>query len=159
MTKEEKSLVYSNEEPSVFSCENCKYELVSPEVEPCCDCKNAHKNYFETKTSEVKEISKKELIRYGKDYLSDLVTACCSISDIHKEFVRESIKALEQESAIDKIRAEIAEYGSICVAYAITDKTKTDEGIKKLVSDVLKQAKEQVLDIIDKYKEESEGEE
>ena len=66
------------------------------------------------------------------------------------------LKELNQEPVLDKIRAEIAEYGSICVAYAITDKTKTDEGIKKLVSDVLKQAKEQVLDIIDKYKVESE---
>ena len=45
------------------------------------------------------------------------------------------------------------------MAYAITDKTKTDEGIKKLVSDVLKQAKEQVLDIIDKYNAEMENEE
>ena len=139
MTKEEKSLVYSNEEPSVFSCENCKYELVSPEVEPCCDCKNAHKNYFETKTSEVKEISKKELIRYGKDYLSDLVTACCSISDIHKEFVRESIKALEQESAIDKIRAEIVDLGQC---------TMNDNRASGIWA---------CRDIIDKYKAESEG--
>ena len=68
----------------------------------------------------------------------------------------EFLTTLNKEPILDKIRAEIAEYGSICVAYAITDKTKTDEGIKKLVSDVLKQAKEQVLDIIDKYKVESE---
>jgi len=43
-------------------------------------------------------MTKKELIRYGKDYLHDLETACCSISDIHKEFVRESINALEQDN-------------------------------------------------------------
>lgn len=67
-------------------------------------------------------------------------------------------KYIERE-VIDKIRAEIAEYGSICVTYAITDKTKTDKGIEKLVSDVLKQAKEQVLNVIDEYKAESEGEE
>lgn len=58
---------------------------------------------------------------------------------------------------LDKIRTEIAKYGSIMVSYAITKDTKTDKGIEKLVSDVLKEAKEQVLEIIDKYKEESEG--
>lgn len=55
---------------------------------------------------------------------------------------------------LGKIRAEIAEYGSIMVAYTITKNTKTDKGIEKLVSDVLKQAKKQVLNIIDKYKAE-----
>ena len=55
-------------------------------------------------------------------------------------------------SNLDKIRAEIAEYGSIMVSYAITKDTKTDKGIEKLVSGVLKQAKEQVLEIIDKYR-------
>ena len=67
-----------------------------------------------------------------------------------------AIKALEQEPILDKIRAEIAEYGSIWVEYTITKDTKTDKGIEKLVSSVLKQAKEQVLQIIDKYKAESE---
>ena len=61
---------------------------------------------------------------------------------------------VDMVAILDKIRAEIAEYGSIWVAYAITDKTKTDKGIEKLVSDVLKQAKEQVLEVIDKYREE-----
>lgn len=65
-------------------------------------------------------------------------------------------KYIERE-VLDKIRAEIAEYGSIWVGYAITKDTKTDKGIEKLVSGVLKQAKEQVLDIIDKYRAESEG--
>lgn len=59
-------------------------------------------------------------------------------------------------AVLDKIRAEIAEYGSIMVSYAITKDTKTDKGIEKLVSGVLKQAKEQVLQIIDKYKADSE---
>ena len=71
-----------------------------------------------------------------------------------------AIKALEQEpktDVFDKIRAEIAEYGSIMVVYAITENTKTDKGIEKLVNNVLMQAKEQVLQIIDKYKAESEG--
>lgn len=63
---------------------------------------------------------------------------------------------LRVNEVLDKIRAEIAEYGSIMVAYAITKDTKTDKGIQKLVSGVLKQAKDQVLNIIDKYMAETE---
>jgi hypothetical protein len=68
-----------------------------------------------------------------------------------------AIKALEQEPILDKIRAEVVEYGSIWVEYKITG--KRDKDIEQLVSDVLKQAKEQVLKIIDKYKAESEDKE
>lgn len=56
---------------------------------------------------------------------------------------------------LDKIRTEIAEYGSIWIEYKITG--KSDKDIEQLVSDVLSQAKKQVLEIIDKYKTESEG--
>ena len=59
---------------------------------------------------------------------------------------------------LDKIRAEIAEYGSICVEYKLTLTDRRDKDIEQLVTDVLKQAKKQVLEIIDKYKAESEGE-
>lgn len=62
-------------------------------------------------------------------------------------------------AVLDKLRAEIAEYGSIMVSYAITKDTKTDKGIEKLVSGVLSQAKEQVLEVIDKYKAEIESQE
>lgn len=58
---------------------------------------------------------------------------------------------------LDKIRAEIAEYGSIWVQYQITG--KSDRDIEQLVSGVLKQAKEQVLEILDKYRAESESQE
>ena len=61
---------------------------------------------------------------------------------------------MKQESVLDKIRAEIAEYGSIWVAYAITG--HSDRDIENLIEGVLKQAKEQVLNIIDKYRTESE---
>ena len=64
------------------------------------------------------------------------------------------IKALEQEPVLDKISAEIAEYGSIWVEYKITG--RRDKDIEQLVSDVLSQAKKQVLEVIDKYKAESE---
>ena len=63
------------------------------------------------------------------------------------------------KKAIEDIRKEISEYGSIMVSYAITKDTKTDKGIEKLVSNVLKEAKEQVLEIIDKYKAEVESHE
>lgn len=43
-------------------------------------------------------MTREELILYGKDYLHDLETACCKIEEKHKEFVSESIKALEQET-------------------------------------------------------------
>lgn len=55
---------------------------------------------------------------------------------------------------LDKIRTEISEYGSIWVEYKITG--RSDKDIEQLVSDVLSQAKKQVLDVIDKYKAESE---
>ncbi len=43
-------------------------------------------------------MTKEELIFYGKDYLYDLETSCCKIGEKHKEFVRESIKALQDKS-------------------------------------------------------------
>lgn len=55
---------------------------------------------------------------------------------------------------LDKIRTEISEYGSIWVEYKITG--RRDKDIEQLVSDVLSQAKKQVLEVIDKYKTESE---
>lgn len=77
--------------------------------------------------------------------------------DIAFDAIRKAVRdEAEQEPDLDKIRAEIAEYGSIMVTYAITNDTKTDKGIEKLVSDVLQQAKEEVLQIIDKHKAESE---
>ncbi len=42
-------------------------------------------------------MTREKLLRYGKEYLHDLETACCEISELHLNFVRESIKALEQE--------------------------------------------------------------
>ena len=74
--------------------------------------------------------------------------------DFYKEISATMHKYQKQERALDKIREEIAEYGSIWVAYAITG--KSDEDIEQLVSDVLSQAKKQVIEIIDKYKAESE---
>ena len=61
---------------------------------------------------------------------------------------------MTNESALDKVRAEIAEYGSIWVEYCIPG--HTDHDIELIVENVLKQAKEQVLDVIDKYRAESE---
>lgn len=77
-------------------------------------------------------------------------------SDVDMAKVADAIKALEQEPVLDKIRTEIAEYGSICVEYKLTLTDRRDKDIERLVSDVLSQAKKQVLDVIDKYKAESE---
>ena len=62
-----------------------------------------------------------------------------------------------KSDVLDKLRAEIAEYGSICAEYKMTG--REDKDIEQLVTDVLKQAKKQVLDVIDKYKAESEDKE
>ena len=57
--------------------------------------------------------------------------------------------------ALDKIRAEIAEYGSIWVQYTI--KGRTDKDIEDIVENAIKQAKKQVLYIIDKHTKEREA--
>lgn len=75
-------------------------------------------------------------------------------SDFYKEISATMRKYQKQERVLDKIREEIADYGSIWVAYSITG--KRDKDIEQLVSDVLSQAKKQVLEIIDKNKAESE---
>lgn len=118
-------------------------------------------------------MTKKEAIKIFNEVLL-FGKAHCTQAEF-KELAKMSIQALEQETrseweqdheilkaysdganeVLDKIRAEIAKYGSITVSYAITKDTKTDKGIEKLVSDVLKEAKEQVLEIIDKHKGES----
>lgn len=96
-----------------------------------------------------------------------------TIGDEDIKAFKMAIKALEQETFInkpccisgevcehdknvvlDKLRAEIAEYGSIWVEYKITG--RRDKDIEQLVSDVLSQAKKQVLEVIDKYRGESE---
>lgn len=76
------------------------------------------------------------------------------VDESHREAFDMAIKALDQEPILDKISAEIAEYGSIWVEYKITG--RRDKDIEQLVSDVLSQAKKQVLEIIDKHRGESE---
>lgn len=130
---------------------------------------NRVKNELNRVKDELEPTTKNDL---GVDCISrqavrDTIFAECSGTKLDIDFAKvlllqRAIKALPsvtpQEPILDKIRAEIAEYGSIMVAYAITKNTKTDKGIEKLVSDVLRQAKKQVLAMIDKYKAESEGE-
>ena len=101
-----------------------------------------------TREEIVKSMSLQDAIQVFKD------TNCYGTMDIAKSVI---LKALEQEPVIDKIRAEIAEYGSIWVEYKITG--RRDKDIEQLVSDVLSQAKKQVLEVIDKYKAESEDKE
>ena len=95
---------------------------------------------------------------YTRSRDKNIRTACAireeKYADYYKEISATIRKYQKQERALDKIRSEIADYGSIWVAYAITG--KSDKDIEQLVSDVLSQAKKQVLEIIDKYKSESE---
>ena len=98
-------------------------------------------------------MTKDEAIKYLNEFI-----VLKKISNITEEKAIEcfklAVEALEQESVLDKVRNEIAECGSIWVAYAITG--HSDRDIENLIEGVLKQAKEQVLDIIDKYRTESE---
>lgn len=50
---------------------------------------------------------------------------------------------------LDSVRDEINQYGSIWVQYRITG--HTDHDIEQIIEDVLRQAKQQVLNIIDKH--------
>lgn len=95
---------------------------------------------------------------YTRSKDKNIRTACAireeKYADYYKEISATMRKYQKQERALDKIRSEIADYGSIWVAYTITG--KRDKDIEQLVSDVLSQAKKQVLDVIDKYKTEVE---
>ena len=82
-----------------------------------------------------------------------------TIGDEDIKAFKMAIEVLEQEPVLDKIRSEIAKYGSICVEYKLKLTGRRNQDIEQLVTDVLKQAKKQVLDIIDKYKAESEDQE
>ena len=53
-------------------------------------------------------MTREELLKYGKEYLRDLSTACCEIDELHLNFVRESIKALEQEPKTEQFAKWVA---------------------------------------------------
>ena len=52
------------------------------------------------------------------------------------------------ETVLEEIKEEVNQYGSICVAYTIKGNTESD--IEKVIEDVLKQAKRQFIDLLDK---------
>jgi hypothetical protein len=68
--------------------------------------------------------------------------------DAHYEALQMAIKALEQESILDKIRAEIEALNPEPTAYDVVDGNPIKDAVWETLSDVLK--------IIDKYKAESE---
>ena len=78
-------------------------------------------------------MTREEAIAHGKEQLE-------VFGGEHAEFIKLAIKALEQEPVLDKIRAEIADLDDTDYDY---------EGYYKAVTDALQ--------IIDKYKAESEG--
>lgn len=70
-----------------------------------------------------------------------------SLNDLnYADYIKENYVPIE---VLQEIRQEIAEYGSICVEYVA--KNRGDRGIELLIEDVLRQAKEQVLEIIDTH--------
>ena len=74
-------------------------------------------------------------------------------NDITLGEFEQMIAPLNREvDVLDKIRTEINQYGSIWVQYTI--KGHTDRDIEDIVEDVIKQAKQQILDLIDKYRNE-----
>lgn len=89
---------------------------------------------------------------------ADVIGGLNMTDQISNEAYKQIMIAAQDENEVgdvlDKIQTEINTYGSIWVQYEITG--HTDRDIEKIVENVLEQAKEQVLDIIDKYKE-SEG--
>jgi len=64
-----------------------------------------------------------------------------------------AVKSLE---AWDKVKEELKGYGSLWVSYTIKD--HTDKAIEDIVENVLKQAKQQFVEIIDKHLLEVENE-
>lgn len=66
-----------------------------------------------------------------------------------KEALYEARKALEQKSALDKIRAEVKALSPEPTAYDVVDGNLVKDAVWETIADVLQ--------IIDKYREESEG--
>ena len=145
-------------------CENCKHH-----TEKGCDSWDCNFERRMTREEAIKQLKTDGCYEcaYGCENVVDCTAKGCKYKEaflmainsleIDERYELEYEQIEQKTDVLDKIRTKIAEYGSIWVVYEITDKTKTDKGIEKLVSDVLSQAKEQVLDIIDKYKAESEG--
>lgn len=70
-----------------------------------------------------------------------------SLNDVnYADYIKENYIPIE---VLLEIRQEIAEYGSICVEYVA--RNRGDRDIELLIEDVLRQAKEQVLEIIDSH--------
>ena len=114
--------------------------------EVCEECK-FYPNCDHTTQDDMTELTIKDLESLEQDPFKPMIEI-----DLYSVIKQ---KYIERE-VLDKIRAEIAEYGSIWVEYKITGRRDMD--IEQLVSDVLSQAKKQVFDVIDKYKAESEVE-
>lgn len=96
-------------------------------------------------------MTREEAIAYGKDYYRDLTTACCEIDKKHKEFVKMSIKALEQEPCDDVIsRKAVIQTLNKMDRYTATELTLCDTDKKFpanevfIVDDVYEQIAEQL---------------
>lgn len=112
-------------------------------------------------------MTREEAIAYGNDYYRDLMSACCKIDEKHKEFVRMSLEALEQEPCEDATLKDIfcmgCEYKE---QEPILDKIRVEIEEKARPNEIggrgngksIRYGLCMALQIIDKYKAESEGE-
>lgn len=96
-------------------------------------------------------MTREEAIKGLRGILTEAVefeNSVCYVTDEDREPLEMAIKALEQEDAIEKIRAEVKSINLWALRYAPT----YDEDIRpQIVSNV----KEHVLEIIDKYREDT----
>ena len=142
--KNELNRVKDELEPTTKNCESCRYYGLHHEVcNYCYKCSLWTEKELTTKNDLGDDCVRRKAVLNTLERMDKVLDEDRTV-DSYKELLKECYKVLPsvtpQEPILDKIRAEIAEYGSIMVVYAITKNTKTDKGIEKLVSDVLKQA-------------------
>ncbi len=93
-------------------------------------------------------MTREENLRWLNQEIRTWETECQSKHPI-KEALYEARKALEQKSALDKIRAEVKALSPEPTAYDVVDGNPVKDAVWETIADVLQ--------IIDKYREESEG--
>lgn len=108
-----------------------------------------------TQEENIKAILNAHFVGFKDEIIDSATNTICELKQepfMNKPCVSAGVCEHDKIQVLDKIRAEIDRCGSIMVAYAITKDTRTDKGIEDLVKGVVQQAKEQVLEIIDKYR-------
>lgn len=72
------------------------------------------------------------------------------LDEVDQSFDYDALElAIKSIEAWESVKNELKEYGSLWVSYTV--KAHTEKAIEDIVDDVLKQAKEQFIEIIDKH--------